>query len=172
MPLTPDDASSMAAALRPELPQDEPFVRRLILETIAAELSASAWPEPMRSHLLGVQYAGRRQSNRVNFPAAASQVIEAEGADAGWVVVNTTPDEVRVVDIMVLPALRGRGIGTAVVRGILAAAAELRIPVRLNVYTTNHAAIRLYERLGFRRIGGDEAQHFMEASGRSSGFPD
>lgn len=155
----------MAVTLRPESHRDEPFIRQLNLETIAADLGASAWPEPMRSHLLGVQYAGRRQSHRMNFPAAASHVIEANGADAGWVVVNTTPDEVRVVEIMVLPALHGRGIGTAVLREILAAAAVSGKPVRLNVYITNHAAIRLYERLGFRRTGGDETQHFLEAIG-------
>jgi ribosomal protein S18 acetylase RimI-like enzyme len=154
----------MEITLRPESPQDEPFIRQLVLETIASELGTPAWPEPMRSHLLGVQYAGRRQSHGVNYPDAASHVIAADGADAGWVVVNTLPDEVRVVDIMVLPALRGRGIGNAVLRFIMAAAAEAGTPVRLNVYITNHAAIRLYERLGFRRIGGDEAQHFMEAS--------
>ena len=47
--------------LRPECSQDESFVRNLILETIADELGASAWLEPMRSHLLGVQYGVRRQ---------------------------------------------------------------------------------------------------------------
>jgi ribosomal protein S18 acetylase RimI-like enzyme len=158
----------MAVTLRPESPlessKDELFIRQLVLETIAAELGASAWPEPMRSHLLGVQYAGRRQSHRVNYPASVSHVIEADGTDAGWLVLHTMPDEVRVVDIMVLPALRGQGIGMAVLRGILASAAASGKPVRLNVYITNHAAIRLYERLGFRRIGGDEVQHFMEAS--------
>jgi ribosomal protein S18 acetylase RimI-like enzyme len=147
----------MAITLRPELPGDEPFIRQLNLETIAADLGASAWAEPMRSHLLGVQYAGRRQSHRENYPGAVSHVIEADGAQVGWVVVNTMPDEVRIVDIMVLPTQRGRGIGTAVLRGILASTAA---PVRLNVYITNHAAIRLYERLGFRRTGGDETQHF------------
>lgn len=155
-------ADSMTVTLRPECPDDEPFIRGLVLETVATELGASAWPEPMRSQLLGVQYAGRRQSHGLNFPAAASRIIQADGANAGWILVNTAPDEVRIVDIMVLPALRGRGIATAVLRGIVAPTAT--VPVRLNVYITNHPAIRLYERLGFRRTGGDEAQHYMEVS--------
>jgi ribosomal protein S18 acetylase RimI-like enzyme len=161
----------MAVTLRPECLQDEPFIHRLVLETIAGELGISAWPEPMRSHLPGVQYAGRRQSHRVNYPTAVSQVIEADGAEAGWAVVDTRPDEVRIVDIMVLPELRGRGIGAAAIRGIQAAAAESGKPVRLNVYITNYAAIRLYERLGFRRTGGDETQHYMEVSGLPAGPP-
>jgi ribosomal protein S18 acetylase RimI-like enzyme len=63
---------------------------------------------------------------------------------------------------MVLTALRGKGIGTFVIRGILADAAQKQIPARLNVNKTNHAAIRLYERLGFRPIDGNEVQQVME----------
>jgi ribosomal protein S18 acetylase RimI-like enzyme len=154
----------MTVTLRPGAAEDEPFLRRLILETVAGQLGASAWPEPMRSHLLGLQYTSRRQSHRVNYPEAASQVIQVDGADAGWVVVMTMPHEIQVVDIMVLPEMRGRGIGTVVIREILATARELGKPVSLSVDPMNPSAIRLYERLGFRRTGGDEMQHFMECS--------
>jgi ribosomal protein S18 acetylase RimI-like enzyme len=147
----------MTIKLRPESPQDEPFIRRVLLETIAAELGASEWPEPMRSHLLGIQYTGRRHAE------AAGKVIEADGVDAGWVLVNTTPDEMRLVEIMIVPELRGRGIGTATLGEILSTSAALEKPVRLNVNKMNHGAIRLYERMGFRKIGGDEVQYLMEA---------
>jgi ribosomal protein S18 acetylase RimI-like enzyme len=154
----------MTVSLRPESPADEDFIRRLVVETVGAELGAGDWPEPMRSHLLGIQYAARRESHRVNFPGAASQVIEADGAAAGWVVVATMLHEMRVVDIMVLAEMRGCGIGTAVLRGLLATAAAPGKPIRLNVSVMNDTAIRLYERLGFRRIESDEAQHLMEAN--------
>ena len=154
----------MTIGLRPESPADEDFIRLLVLETVAAELGASEWPEPMRSHLLGIQYEARRESHRVNFPEAASQVIQADGADAGWIVVSILPDEVRVVDIVIRPERRRCGIGTAVLQVLLAMAGELGRPVRLNVHVTNGAAIRLYEKLGFRRIEGDDAQYFMEAT--------
>jgi ribosomal protein S18 acetylase RimI-like enzyme len=156
----------MTVVLRLESTQDEPFLHRLILETIGAELGALEWPEPMRTHLLGVQYTARRQSHRANFPEAASQVIEVDGKAAGWAVVITMPHEVRLVEIMVLAEFRGRGIGTAVIRRILASAAEAGKPVRLNVNVTNQKAIALYERLGFGRIDGDEVQHLMECPPR------
>jgi ribosomal protein S18 acetylase RimI-like enzyme len=152
----------MTVTLRPESELDEPFLRRLIVETIAGELGASQWPEPMRSHLLGIQYAARRHSHRTNFPEAASYIIDADGADAGWAVVTTMPHEIRLMEIMVLAELRGRGIGTEVIRQVLATAAAVAKPVRLSVNVTNHAAIGLYRRLGFRRIDGDEVQHVME----------
>jgi len=153
----------MTVALRPALPSDEGFLRDLIVDTIAGELGASAWPEPMRSHLLGLQYTARRHSSRVDFPEAMSQVIQANGKDSGWVLVNAMHHEVRVIEIMVAPELRGKGIGTAVIRDLLASASRTGKPMRLSVNITNSGAIRLYERLGFRRIDGNEVQHIMEA---------
>ncbi len=150
----------MITTLRPECPSDELFLRRLILETVAAELGASHWPEPMRSQLLEVQYRARRQARA----AGESFIIEAEEngtVDAGWLVLTRTPEETRIVDIMTLPALRGRGIGSAAICCVLDAADH---PVRLSVNALNHDAIRLYERLGFRRVGQDEVQYVMEHS--------
>ena len=152
----------MIIALRPETSQDEAFIRRLIVETIGIDLGASAWPESMRSHLLGIQYEGRRRSHNVGYPETESSVIQADGEDAGWVALAAMPNEVYLAEIMVLPEFRGRGIGTAAIRGILATARAADKPLRLKVNAMNHAAIRLYERLGFRRIDGDEVQHVME----------
>jgi ribosomal protein S18 acetylase RimI-like enzyme len=143
----------MNVTRRPETPRDETFLRKLISDTIAGELGAGSWPEPMRGHLLGIQVSARRQSHRGN-------VIEVDGQRAGWIVVTTMPDEVRLVEIMVAPEFRGKGIGTAAIREVLANAAGR--PVRLSVNVTNRAAIRLYERLGFRWMEGDEVQHVLE----------
>jgi ribosomal protein S18 acetylase RimI-like enzyme len=134
----------------------------MIIDTVARELGAEAWPEPMRGHLLGIQFEGRRQSQRRNYPDAVSEVIEADGSDSGWIVVMTMPHEIRLVEIMVAAEFRGKGIGSAVIGEVLAAAESAGKPVRLLVNVMNNGAIRLYERLGFRRIGGDEVQDLME----------
>lgn len=152
----------MKITRRRETQADEAFLRRLVIDTVGRELGADAWPEPMRGHLLGIQFDGRRQSHRANYPDAASDVIAADGRDAGWIVVATMPHEVRLVEIMVAAEFRGRGIGSAAIGEVLAAAGSAGQPARLHVSVTNSGAIRLYERLGFRRIGGDEVQHVME----------
>jgi ribosomal protein S18 acetylase RimI-like enzyme len=158
----------IAATLRPERPADKDFLRNLITATIALELGAAAWPEPMRSHLLQVQYSARRHARLAAFPDAepadsqgkyASYIIEADGVPAGWLVVAAMSCETRVVEIMVAPELRGKGIGSAALRQVLATAAG---PVRLSVNIANGAAIRLYERLGFRKVEQDDLQFLME----------
>jgi ribosomal protein S18 acetylase RimI-like enzyme len=149
----------MIIRLRAETASDEAFVRRVILETVAEELGAGSWPEPMRSQLLDLQCAGRRHGS-VGF----SRIIEAGGGDAGWVLVETLEREILLMEIMVPPELREKGIGTAALTEVLAEARAQGKAVRLHVAVMNGAAIRLYERMGFRKIDGDEVRQLMEAS--------
>lgn len=150
----------MNLSLRPEQPADEPFLRRLIAATVAAELGAESWPEPMRTHLAGIQCDARRTAVRTHFPDGASYVVLVDGGEAGWLFLARSAEEVRVAEIMLASEHRGRGVGSAVLRQVLQDAGDT--PVRLWVNVMNHDAVRFYERLGFRRVGGDEVQHFLE----------
>ncbi|TDV54105.1 GNAT family N-acetyltransferase [Actinophytocola oryzae] len=61
-------------------------------------------------------------------------------------------DELEFRMLAVSSAARGRGVGAALTRRVLARAAELGLPsVVLSSSKTMHAAHRLYERLGFHR---------------------
>lgn len=146
----------MTVSLRPEQPSDELFIRDLVFETIAIELGASEWPEPMRSNLLQMQYAARRHAR---LRQGQSFIVESDGNAAGWVVLASLPDGMQLVEIMILPALRGQGIGSEAIRTILSTATG---SVRLSVNRMNPGAIRLYKRLGFRKSGEDDVQFFME----------
>jgi ribosomal protein S18 acetylase RimI-like enzyme len=152
----------MKVTLRPVSERDEGFLRHLIVGSTAAELGASAWPEPLRSQILDMEYVRRRHANRTNDPEVQNNVIRVDGVDAGWIVVVTVPDHLYLAEIMILPEFRGRGIGTVAIGQILAKAGEAGKPVRLRVNVMNSRAARLYERFGFRRIDGDEVQHIME----------
>jgi ribosomal-protein-alanine N-acetyltransferase len=73
---------------------------------------------------------------------------------AGLVVVGKPGEyEASVHTIGVDASAQGRGIGTALLRGVLARADELNASVFLEVRTDNAAAQALYERHGFTRIG-------------------
>jgi ribosomal protein S18 acetylase RimI-like enzyme len=109
-----------------------------------------------------VQYSARRHAR---LRAGQSFIAQADGTDAGWVVLAELPDAIQLVEVMLLPELRGKGIGSEVIRGI---AAEAKGPLRLTVSRMNPGAIRLYERLGFRRTGEDDVHFFMERSASRS----
>lgn len=65
--------------------------------------------------------------------------------------VLTRSERPELKNLHVEPAQRGRGIGTSIIgeAELQTEAAELRVGVALE----NHAAARLYERLGFERTG-------------------
>ncbi len=93
-------------------------------------------------------------------PAAARRIWRA--VDAGETVghaelnaIERTHRTATLSRVMVRPGLRGRGIGTAMVRAALAVAFdELRLHrVDLFVFDFNAGAIACYERLGFRHEG-------------------
>ncbi|MCU1683461.1 MAG: rimI [Amycolatopsis sp.] len=61
--------------------------------------------------------------------------------------------EASVHTIGVDPDFQSQGIGTALLRMLLARADEVLAPVFLEVRTDNASAIALYERYGFARVG-------------------
>lgn len=159
----------MTVWTRLECAGDDAFLRRLIMATVADELMASLWPEAIRDSVLDIQYRARLNASRSNFPQAESRIVLVDGERAGWFFVSTLSggspnDEIRLVEIMLLPEHRRRGIGTMLIQDLSSQAKAAHLPLRLSVDVNNAAAFRLYSRLGFRRIGGDENRHLMELS--------
>lgn len=75
---------------------------------------------------------------------------------AFWLVV----DEAHINNLAVFPDLRGRGIGTALLRHALEEARRLgAVRATLEVRASNGPARRLYERLGFTEAGTRRAYY-------------
>lgn len=151
-----------AISSKPETPSDEPFLRRLIAETVTGQLATASWPSALREQIVDMQFKARRQAVRLEFPEGESRILLLDGREAGWLYVAELPGEIRLVEIMVLAAFRRQGIGTAAICELIAAARGAGKPLRLSVDVMNADAIRLYQRAGFRRTNGDEVRHFME----------
>ena len=109
----------------------------------------------LAEQLMRHQFAGQTMTYRALYPAARCDIIEADGTPIGRVVVDTTDDAITLVDIALLAPWRGRGIGTALLREILAGADR---PVRLSVQRSNGDAMRLYARLGFVMVEATDTE--------------
>lgn len=92
---------------------------------------------------------------------ATHRIVELGGRPVGCLAVRRLPDEVRLDRVLLLPDFQNRGIGTRLVRGVLAEARAVGLPVRLRVFRVNPAR-RLYERLGFVATGETETHVLME----------
>lgn len=150
----------MAHALRPATPDDEAFLFELYASTRAEEIAAWGWPPAQRDVFLRMQFLAQQRSYAAQFPGAEHRIILIDGARAGRLLVSREPGRRRLVDIALLPQHRGAGVGTALLRDLLAGAAACGEEVLLHVLKGNPAA-RLYERLGFVKVGETETHLAM-----------
>ena len=88
-------------------------------------------------------------------------IIELDGARVGMIQIFDEPNAVEVGEIQVQSSSQSRGIGTAVLKDVIADAHQRRKSVRLSVGLKNDKAFRLYERLGFRRVARTETHNHM-----------
>jgi len=143
------DKAAPPISLRPERPDDEALLFAVFASTREEELALTNWDAATRQAFLRQQFAAMRQGYRGMFPTGEFLIVELAGQPVGRLVVNQSENEVRVVDIALLPAQRNQQIGTVLMRQICAAAAK---PVRLSVFKNNRAS-DWYQRLGFTRTG-------------------
>ena len=81
-------------------------------------------------------------------------VAEHEGRLAGFIIFWIVHDEIHVLNVATAPALRGRGIARALLDRCVAQGKQRGARLAtLEVRRSNDAALRLYDRYGFRRIG-------------------
>jgi ribosomal protein S18 acetylase RimI-like enzyme len=108
-----------------------------------------------------MQFKAQRQYYLQEYPSAEYHIIQRDGVDIGRRIVNRAGGEILLMDIALLPEYRNGGIGTALIRDLMAEAEQTDRPLRLHVEFFNRA-LRLYERLGFSKIGDVSVYFEME----------
>ena len=141
-----------AATLRDAEPTDRPFLLALYASTRATELAQTGWSPETRQVFVQMQYEAQQADYLRRHPGSVCQVIESGAGPIGRLWVARDDDCLHVLDISLIPALRGCGIGGACLRGVLEEARKQQLEVRLHVLAGNPAR-RLYERLGFAPVG-------------------
>ena len=146
--------------LRPATPADRDFLLRVYAESRAEELAAADWTDEEKQAFCHSQFDAQDTHYRRHYPGCEFLVIEKNGAPIGRLYRDRRDDEIRVVDIALLGAERGHGIGGRLMQNILAEAAEAGIMVRIHVERANPAR-RLYDRLGFRLVEEGEVYDLL-----------
>jgi ribosomal protein S18 acetylase RimI-like enzyme len=129
-------------ALRPASDADSEFCYRLHRATLRPYVEAIwGWDESVQ-----------REFHVRGFDPAHTQIVTVDGRDAGVLIVDRRPAEIYLGRIAIDPAYQGLGIGSALIRDLLAEAAGRGVPLLLDVLVVNTRAQALYERLGFREV--------------------
>jgi GNAT superfamily N-acetyltransferase len=159
-----------AVHLRPEEPSDEPLLFEIYASTRQEELNLTNWDAATRHAFVTHQFNAMRLGYRNMFPHAAFSMILLAGEPVGRQVVDRTAEEIRLVDIALLPQFRGHGIGSHLLRELLAEAAASAKPVRLQTIAASRAT-GLYLRFGFRPTSEPEIYQSFEWRAESSSPP-
>jgi len=141
-------AASHALDYRPCGAGDFDFIEALYVSTRDAELALSGWPEAEKNAFLTQQHRAQHHHYQAHYPNAERLIIERDGAPIGRLYTDAWPLELRIVDISLVPAARGQGIGEAILRDVIAWAGDQARGVSIHVEKFNPAR-RLYRRLGF-----------------------
>jgi ribosomal protein S18 acetylase RimI-like enzyme len=142
-------------------PADEPFLHRLYASTRQDELAQVPWSEAEKAQFLEMQFQAQHKYYLEQFTKADLGLILEGDQPIGRLYLDHRDDEIRLIDIALLPEHRGRGLGSRLMRDILAMAKKAGKAVRIHVEQFNPAQ-RLYQRLGFRKVQDEGPYYFME----------
>lgn len=145
---------------KPVNQEDETFLYLLYEGSRAEEMAEWEMDKATRDMFLRMQWNAQRQSYEQQFPCADHRIILEGDNKIGKITTYRTEQQIRLVNIIILPAFQNRGIGTRLLQEMQQEAMRDDKPLFLSVLQTNPAK-RLYERLGFVVTGGDEVYAWM-----------
>lgn len=142
--------------------RDHELLLRVYAGTRAEELSVVEWPPGQLDAFLRQQFAAQDAYWAQQRPATERSVIVVDGEDAGRLYVDRSgAEEIRVVDIALLPDHRGHGVGGRLLCELLDEGDRTDRPVTIHVERGNRARA-LYGRLGFVAISPAGAYDLYE----------
>src|ERR1700675_4629276 len=95
-----------------------------------------------------------------HYPTCERNIIERDGVPVGRLWIDEWRDQIRLVDIALVPDSRGVGIGSALLRQVMDRGAAAGKPVTIHVEAFN-PALRLYQRLGFAHVDTNGVYYLM-----------
>jgi ribosomal protein S18 acetylase RimI-like enzyme len=151
----------MSITFRPAGPDDEAFLLKVYGSTRAEEMAAVPWSEAQREAFLRMQLNAQHHHYRQLYPEGDYLIILDDDRAVGRLYVARLKEQIRIMDLTILPEDRGRGLGTSILRDLMAEALSAEKPLRIYVESFN-PSLRLFERLGFSKIEEEGFHLLME----------
>jgi ribosomal protein S18 acetylase RimI-like enzyme len=156
--------------LRPMRSDDLAFLSMLYASTRRSEMDQVDWSDDQKRDFLQQQFQAQHHHYQEHFSDAEFLVIEkrkpgVEPCDSwqriGRIYLDEREDEIRLIDIALMPAHRNAGLGSQFLQALLRIAKGRDLAVRLHVEQFNPAAA-WYRRYGFELIEERGIYLFME----------
>src|SRR6266849_6049449 len=150
----------MKITLRPAIDADYGFMRELYGATRAEEMERFPFDEAQKRAFLDQQFAAQFEHYGIHYPTCERNIIERDGTPIGRLWIDEWRDQIRIVDIALVPEHRGGGLGSGLVRAVLDRGSKAGKPVTIHVEAFN-PALRLYQRLGFEHVDSNGVYYLM-----------
>src|SRR5262245_24553401 len=135
--------------LRSVTAEDDEFLLSVYTSTRADELAQVEWPPGQKEAFVQWQFGLQRKEYDARYPAARYQVVLVNDQPAGRIWIGEGDTQIRLLDIGLLEEFQNRGVGTVLLKQLIAESVEAKKPLRHMVFVLNNDAHRFYERLGF-----------------------
>ena len=144
-------------SLRDSTPDDNAFLLDVYASTRLDELAGTDWDDNQKRAFIQMQFLARERI----YPKVDSKIILLDGRPVGRMLVDRDDAFLLLRDIALLPEYRNAGIGRRLIQELMEEAASAGKPIHLHVLVSS-PAVRLYERLGFRRMGNEPLEAYLE----------
>lgn len=139
---------------------DEAWQLAIYASTRADELALAGWPAAQCEAFVRQQHHAQQQHYTRHYPQSVCHLIlvpGGEGAEAvaGRLWLDARAGRLHILDIALLPAWRGQGLGTRCLQDLAREAEAMGRGLGIQVEIHNPAR-RLYERLGFVTDGAPQ----------------
>lgn len=151
------DVNPLDLSVRPAVAGDENFLKSVHKEERHWEFEPliNAGDEEMYHKVMAHQYDAHHDVYFNTYDLARYGVIMWTDRPIGRLYADYRDTEVRILDIALLGAYRGKNIGSIIMRGLCADAARRNLSVTLHVNINNPGAYAFYYRLGFEPMAFD-----------------
>jgi len=149
---------SQGFRLRPETDDDTVFLLQLFATTRANELAMTQWTDDQKWTFVSQQFELQRLHYRTYYSDTAFDIIEHDGVPAGRLYLQEV-GQFRIIDIILTPEWRGKGVGTAILRALMETARARGKDIDIFVEKFN-PALDWYRRLGFKEF--DDTDVYLE----------
>ena len=127
---------------------DKSFLLNLYSGTRAAELATTGWTNEQKFLFLNSQFQLQHDYYQQQFPKAKFQIIEQNNFSVGRIYYGWENNNLRLIDIALIPEYRQKGIAKALMQELMAKVSERKGKLLLHV-DINNPARNWYLRLGF-----------------------
>ncbi|MCU8062180.1 GNAT family N-acetyltransferase [Shewanella sp. SM55] len=99
--------------------------------------------------MLDQQYRLQEASYREQYPNANTYILFYHQQAVGKVMLDISEYKIHIVDLIIIPGMRGQGFGSVILEAIKQEARKRHLPVGLSVESENTQAKKLYLQHGF-----------------------